>query len=339
MKVRAALSLLAGAFVLYFAFRGLITHVPFTGPPLAFASVLLFVAAAALALLAPGRASANELRGGPSRMPLWAAIVCVVVAGALPILSTAQHDHAHGVHTPHVTWYIGAGGILATIVCARRRPVVAWVGTAALAVTSILGVGDVVDALLAGLVGSVMWVILAQMLVAFTDRAHRDTARLALIQHQSSAWRAAQETSRRERRERVQLAIGVAGPILARVIDSQGSLTDAERAQALTAEATLRDELRGAKLLDAEVRRVIAERRQAGSVVSLYDEGGLDELERDALSRVRDELAATLRRATSERIIVRTSRLPETAVTVVGRGSGGDADVELWHEIARPVHV
>ena len=47
-------------------------------------------------------------------------------------------------------------------------------------------------ALALGLVGSVVWVALAELLLRSMDRAARDTARLAQLQRAASAWQASQ---------------------------------------------------------------------------------------------------------------------------------------------------
>jgi len=104
------------------------------------------------------------------------------------------------------------------------------------------------------------------------------------------------------------------------------------------AEGTLRDELRGAVLLNDAVRDAIAGARRDGASVTVFDEGGLEGLEEARVSQIRDELAVVLKSARSNRIIIRAGRDEVTAVTVVGRAAGGARDddaVELWHEIRR----
>jgi len=87
--------------------------------------------------------------------------------------------------------------------------------------------------------------------------------------------------------------------------------------------------------------------RRRGTVVTLLDEGGIDELEDDELIRVHGALAEALRGTRAEKVIVRT--VPEgsdVAVTVVGLDGTGDGaaallgrdeeeEVSLWLEIPR----
>ena len=240
----------------------------------------------------------------------------------------------------HATWYLGAVGAVLTIMCARHRPIHAWIGIGVLALESSLAIG-LVHALASGLVGSAVWVAVAQLLMVFTDRAYRDTARLAALQQATSAWQASQAVRRQERRRRVQYALAVAGPVLSRVIAAEGVLNDEERTEARLAEGRLRDELRGARLLDDDVRETINAARLRGATVTVFDEGGLDEIEAGDLDAVRRELAETLRETDAARIIIRTAPDPRVAVTIVGR-SASDAglteedDLQLWKEIPRP---
>ncbi|WP_029149337.1 hypothetical protein [Microbacterium indicum] len=336
MRLRWALVALAAAFVVYYGVRGLLNPIPYDRPGSAVLAVAMLFAAAAVALGVPATGPRDRERLGPGAMPRWAAGVSAALAAALPFPALDALSSIDDRAAPHATWYIGAAGVILTTIAVRRRFLWAIAGLAALAVTSTIVLRALGTALAAGLVGSALWVALAITLVTLADRAFRDTLRLTKLQHESSAWRASQIARRRERRERVQLALGVAGPVLTRVIESQAQLDDAWRDEALFAEATLRDELRGTALLDDAVRAAIAGARRRGSVVSLYDEGGLAGLDEAGLQGVRAELARTIAAAGSAQIIVRTSRLPATAVTVVGRASDDEDDVDLWNEIPRP---
>jgi hypothetical protein len=198
-----------------------------------------------------------------------------------------------------------------------------------------MGIGQ---AFTLGLVGSITWVLVAQLLVFFWDRAVRDTERLADIQRAVSAWHATQLVRQRERRVRAQRALAVAGPVLSRTVAARGALTEQERLEARLAEGTLRDELRGGSLMSAAVREAITEARRAGATVTVFDEGGLDGIDEDRIEEIRAELADVLARARSNRLIIRAGRDDTNAVTVVGRTAGGATDddaVELWHEIRR----
>ena len=224
-----------------------------------------------------------------------------------------------------------------TIVMVRRRPVVAWAGIGLLAVCSSVWIG-VADALAYGLVGAVVWVVVAQLLTGLVDRAAADTAELTELERRSSEWLAVQEGRRRERRTRVQQALAIAGPVLIRTIETEGDLSPAERDSARLAEGALRDELRGPRLLDETVRARLREARGRGSMVTVLDEGGLDGASEDQIAHVRAQLADVLEGAASDRIYIRTSPNDQAAVTVVGRTADGAEEdtVDLWREIPLP---
>jgi hypothetical protein len=345
-SVRRVFETIAIAFTAYFAVRGLVRPEGMGDLLLPVIAVTLYLALTLVALFVeqPPRGEAAEPAGAPreragSVLPLWAALVVLAGAAVIPLLVTAYTPPDERTAS-HATWYLGAVGAVLTIVCARHRPIHAWIGILILTLESSAAIG-LPSALSLGLVGSGVWVALAQLLMVFTDRAYRDTARLADLQQATSAWQASQAVRRLERRRRVQYALAVAGPILSRVIAADGDLTDDERTTARLAEGRLRDELRGARLLDDDVRDAIAAARLRGATVTVFDEGGLDDLAPEHLDAVRHELADTLRQTDAARIIIRTAPDPQVAITIVGRSPGGEGltdedDLQLWREVPRP---
>ncbi|WP_150952388.1 hypothetical protein [Microbacterium testaceum] len=340
VSVRSILSVIGLAFTAYLAARGLIWTSPETVERgwLIVAALVLYLPVTWLWIFAIG-ARDRSGEAPASRLPVLgvalALVVALVVSNA-PFLAVTDAGRTQ----PFVTWVIGGVGALMTIVMVRRRPIVAWGGMLILAVSTSLWLGPL-QALSLGLVGSIVWVTAAQLVTIALDRAARDAERLAELQQAASAWQASQSGRQRERRLHVQRALQAAGPILARTIENGGNLRAADKQAARRAEASLRDELRGNRLLDDDVRAEIDAARRRGSAVSLFDEGGLDGIGIGDLTCIRAELAAILREVASERVIIRTSPHHEIAVTIVGRSTGesagGDDDqVDLWREIRRP---
>jgi hypothetical protein len=119
-----------------------------------------------------------------------------------------------------------------------------------------------------------------------------------------------------------------------------GDLTDDQRRECRLLESAMRDEIRGRRLLDDGVRSAVIGARRAGTLVTLLDEGGIDDLEGEALALVQERVAEAVRSARVDKLIVRTVPAPsDTAVTVVGlrtaAGDPSDEDVDLWLEIPR----
>jgi len=327
--VRSVATLLGVGFAMYFAARGVWWIEQPSAPLLMVAAIGVFLVAVNIAILWD---SATTVR-----MPWWTALLSLAAAIAVP--SMVAHSLDPLVRTaPFATWYIGGIGLLGVVCVVRRRPVVALLILVALTVSSSMHLGFVV-ALSLGLVGSIMWIAVAWLLVMFWDRAVRDTERLADIQQAVSAWHATQQVRQRERRLRTQFALAVAGPVLSRTIAAHGALDAEERLQARLAEGRLRDELRGADLLNDAVRDAIEAARRGGAVVTVFDEGGLEGIPEHRREQIRDELAAVLRGVTAQRVIIRSACDPDVAVTVVGRAAAGavrdDDAVELWYEIPR----
>lgn len=360
ISVRTVLSALALAFTAYLAARGLWwAGAELPQPLVAVATLSLYLATTWLCIFwEPLRASfasasdddpdaplipvvpegdvAHPAIRGARRLPLWAASLAVFMALMVPA-ATSFAVGPEAQTAAFATWYLGGIGALMTILMVRRRPWFAWAGIVILAVESMIFMGPA-SALGLGLVGSIVWVGVAQLLVRGMDRAAGDTSKLAQLQRAASAWQTSQVVRQRERRLQVQRALSVAGPVLARTVATGGSLTEDDRLEARLAEGRLRDELRGPRLLDDDVRAELERARRRGASVTVLDEGGLDGLDEASLTEIRRKLADTLRTAGSDRLFIRTSPHDSVAVTVVGRSSSdaglSDEDaVDLWQEI------
>ncbi|MCK6081535.1 hypothetical protein KZX37_08050 [Microbacterium sp. EYE_5] len=344
VRVQTGLSIVAVVFTAYLAVGGLVWTAPVRQPAVFIAALSLYLATTWLCVFwgATPRAAApvadGSLRRGEA-LPMWLCLLVLATAALVPLATWSAVDESARL-APFATWSLGGIGALLTIVAVRRRALIAWIGVFVLGVSAAFWIG-VLDALTLGMVGAAVWVVAAQLLTMLVDRAAVDTAELTGIQRRSFEWLASQEGRRRERRVRVQQALAVAGPILIRTIESDGGLEPEEREQARLAEGSLRDELRGPRLLDESVRAMLQGARRRGSTVTVLDEGGLDGAAPDALDRIRADLAEALEGASSERIYIRTSPHPRVAVTVVGRSRrrddpDGEEVVDLWHEISHP---
>jgi hypothetical protein len=329
LTVRMVATGLALVFACYFAARALAWTTPPPRPMLVLLAVAIYLASfAVIAIVGAGRSV---------QMPRWAAALALVSALAIPQLSNLGLDSAD-LRAPYATWYIGSVGLTGVVCIVRRRPWAGWLVLVLLTLSSTAWIGFL-QALGLGLVGSTVWMVIAQLLVAFWRRAVRDTDRLAGIQQAASAWQATQIVRQRERRERVQYALTVAGPVLGRVIETRGELSPDEKRAAHLAEGRLRDEIRGGELLNERARAAIESARARGATVTVFDDGGLEGLDEHTKGRIREELADVLSGSSSARLIIRAPKDARIAVTVVGRSAAGassDEDsVELWHEIPR----
>lgn len=344
--IRPFLSWLAVAFTVYLTVGGLLWTRPgaVEQPVVAVASLVLYLMTALVCIFwpAPAAPAADPVAGEltrPSSLPLWTTLLALVVTVVVPN-ATWMSMAASARTESFATWGLGGIGALMAILVVRGRAWFAWAGVLLVVVEAVFWIG-LPNALALGAVGAVLWVGVAHLVTGLVGRAARDTAELTQLQRAASEWLASQEGGRRERRAQVQRALAIAGPVLARVVETEGRLDAAERKQAHLAEGALRDELRASRLLDDEVRAQLDAARRRGAVVSVTDEGGLDDLDVDTLVQIRARLAMALTDASSEQVFVRTSTHGDTAVTVVGRSRGGDGEdvVDLWHEIERTTPV
>jgi hypothetical protein len=322
---RAAIILLAACFSAYHVVLGLSALDVPRSPWPALAALAAFAGAVVLSLLRPRTRV----------LPVWVAVVDLAVAIGLPLAVSSQLDPS--ADNGYATWYVAAVGTLLTIVMVRGRDAFAWAGIGFLTLHSLwwAGLGSLGGL---GVVGSVVWVVAANVVMYAVKKTGEDAERFAEVERKASEWRAAYDAHVVERQHRLEHTYTMAEPLLTEIVRCEGELTDEQRAECLLLEATMRDEIRGRGLLNDEVRRVVTAARRRGAAVSLLDEGGLDELDAERRETVLTQLAGALDGADADTLIVRTvPRAEDVAVTVVGlkapQGDDEDSDVTLWLEI------
>lgn len=284
------------------------------------------------------------------RMPWWMAAFNVAVSVAVILLVTAQLDVHGSVGSDYSTWYPAAIGTLMVITSTRKQNLFAWLGVGALALHTTVWAGPAALATL-GVVGSILWVAVSNVLSYSLAKISRDARQYALAEREAAEWQAAQDAHLFERQFRLRQTNRMALPMLRQIVASNGDLSEDQRRECNHLEAAIRDEIRGRKLLDSRVREQVMMARRRGVIVTLLDEGGIDDLSEPEMERVLGSLASAVRQSDADRIIVRT--VPEgsdVAVTVVGLRSSDDGNsgvlghseddddqVELWLEIPRAV--
>jgi hypothetical protein len=279
------------------------------------------------------------------RMPIWMASFNLAATVVITLLVTSVLDpHRDDYNIGGGTWYVAALGTLLTITSTRRRHGLAWAGMAFLAIHTVVWAGPGALASL-GVIGSISWVAVSHILSSGMLKATKDALRFALAEREATDWQAAQEAHVFERQFRLGQTSSSALPMLRRIQASGGELTEEERRECLYLEGAIRDEIRGRKLLNDAVREQVMIARRRGAIVTLLDEGGLDELSESELGRVHRQLADAISSTSADTVIVRTAAdATETAVTVVGLRSATEAqdgvqdtheddEVDIWLEI------
>jgi hypothetical protein len=314
---RPLLYALGGGFSLYHVVLAFFSYRLAAATPADLLAVGLYVVATVIALLPSSATRMNAVTA-------WA---MAGVAVALPLLVSPSLDP--GASNGYSTWYIAAVGTLMTIVCSRSRPVFAWTGMLVLIVHTMIWAGPL-SLFTLGVIGNLAWVGAAQALIIELGRAGSEARVLEAAERAATSWRAAEDMLRR--------------------IASEPGLSDEERLECRLLEASVRDEIRGRRLLDDDVRRLVLAARRRGVTVSVLDDGGLDHSSERESGRVLHELAQALGgiRAGVDRIVVRTASADSpSAVTIVGLRTAGDGsavalgsddsadEVDAWVEIRR----
>lgn len=299
-------------------------------------AVALYVAATVVALWP----------SATTRLSTPVAASMTMVAVALPLLVAPELDPA--APNGYSTWYIAAVGTLMTIVCSRSRPVFAWTGMLVLIVHTMIWAGPL-SLFTLGVIGNLAWVGSAQALIIELGRAGSEARVLEAAERAATSWRAAEEAHLTEREIRLEQTRAIASDMLRRIASEPG-LSDEERLECRLLEASVRDEIRGRRLLDDDVRRLVLAARRRGVTVSVLDDGGLDHSSERESGRVLHELAQALAgiRDGVDRIVVRTASADSpSAVTIVGLRTAGDGsavalgsddsadEVDAWVEIRR----
>jgi YD repeat-containing protein len=283
---------------------------------------------------------------GPSRMPIWNAVLNVGVAVALPLLVTGELIPT--ANNGYGTWYVAAIGTLMVITSTRRRHTFAWIGLGFLVAQTVVW-GGVQELVTIGVIGSFIWVGISHVLSNGLASAVRDAQRFARAEREATDWQAAQEAHVFERQFRLDQTSMMALAMLRTIEKKNGDLTEEERQECLHLEGAIRDEIRGRKLLNDAVRKQVMRARRRGATVTLLDEGGIDDLPDEELDRALNQLAAAIAKTDGDKVIART--VPEgsdVAITVVGLRTVGDGsasalgqdsldddEVDLWLEIPR----
>ncbi len=235
-----------------------------------------------------------------------------------------------------------AGCVLVWMAGHRLPPLVAT----AFLVAAIAVWGGPADVVRLGLAAEIVLVAAGLLLHRALRRVTDATERAAATERETLLWQAELDAYQLERQDRLRRAESEVAPVLRRIVERDGELDDASRAECRVLEQTLRDEIRGRRLLNDALRRVIRAHRRRGALVQVLDDGGLDDLAPAALDALLDDVAERLRPVRSSRIVIRTGDpQSDTAVTIVASspdemaaalGLDGDDTVDLWTTVPRP---
>jgi hypothetical protein len=262
-------------------------------------------------------------------LPTAHAVVTVIAAAVIPILCYSQlkvSDLAPG--GSYLTWFIGATSTMLAVVALRGRLVLALVGLAfVIAETLAWGGFNVVSQV--GLIGAFQLVGAATAVSLGLQASRRAAKKYGDMASAVEAQTARQTASRLERKNRIESALQAAQPVLQRIIDLRGKLSEADRYELLLTEFALRDEVQGGNLLDNGVRIAIRDARRRGVEVTIFDEGGMEDANPEDANAMRNAIARAIDSADKGTVAVRSPKDETFMVSITSQRPTEDGP-DLW---------
>lgn len=268
---------------------------------------------------------------GDSRgMPRWLALTNLLVCAAIPIAINSQLDPAH--LGDYATWYVlGVGTILGGTAVRGRRGF-AWLGLLIL-VIEIAAWGGIGSLGSTGLPGVLSLIVTGHAVSIGVERAVKAARELNLRAAATAAETAAVEAAGEVRSRLMEQTLNRAIPALNLIAALGGQLNEKQKREARLLEAGLRDEIRGATLLNDQMRSAIMAARERGVEVLVLDEGGLDELSEADKREVLDKVAKSFEGVSEGRLTIRAPKGEEWRITVAAIRPGTSAP-DLWLKVS-----
>jgi hypothetical protein len=263
-------------------------------------------------------------------MPRWLALTNLLVCAAIPIAINSQLDPAH--LGDYATWYVlGVGTILGGTAVRGRRGF-AWLGLLIL-VIEIAAWGGIGSLGSTGLPGVLSLIVTGHAVSIGVERAVKAARELNLRAAATAAETAAVEAAGEVRSRLMEQTLNRAIPALNLIAALGGQLNEKQKREARLLEAGLRDEIRGATLLNDQMRSAIMAARERGVEVLVLDEGGLDELSEADKREVLDKVAKSFEGVSEGRLTIRAPKGEEWRITVAAIRPGTSAP-DLWLKVS-----
>ena len=263
------------------------------------------------------------------RIPAPLGALNLLVVAVVPWLVLAQlplKDYA--VSGSYQTWFIGALSILLAINSIRGYPILSWVGICVLWVEVIVWGGPEVITT-SGLIGALLMVIAAWAI----GRGLRATEAEATVFHDSASRTRSQtaksQAAREERQRLIQATLLTGLPLLERIVETQGDLSDSDREEALLLKARFRDEIQGRNLLNDGVRIATRQARQRGVEVTFNDDGGLEALSPSEVAGIHRSIAQAIDGVSGGKVHIAAPKGENYAVSIIATRPGA-AGPDLW---------
>ena len=227
----------------------------------------------------------------------------LLVSALVPILmSIAIHPE---IASGYSTWHVAGIATLMGITAVRQHRTIAWIGVA-LEVVVVLVWGGFGILFNSGVIGAVLLVAAAHGASNTLRASARAAKEYRELEVSTNAAIAAKSAARKERQNRVEIALKASLPFLQMIVARKGKLTDAEKAEALLIERSLRDQIRGRMLLAPDLVNEVKSARQRGVEVQLLDDGGLEDVTEEHRQQLLSKIADELKNINAGRVVIRT---------------------------------
>ena len=306
---RWAVSLVASGFAIFHAVLGLSSLGANQDRTLAIACLAIYLVAILISIdLFPGY-----------YIPQWLAICNLAASIAIPALLQQQLDPK--LLSGSSTWYVMGIGTLMGVTALRKHRSIAWLGMVYLAV-QVVAWGGVSSFFSSGLIGAFMLVFVAHALSVGLDRVAIDIEKFNAETLASEVALVSTSAARLERQDRIDSALKGALPMLNKIRDANGNLTEKDAAEARLLEAALRDEIRGRQLLNEDMRNQVNLARRRGVEVILLDEGGLSDCDAETVTGLLSQVSKSLGKIQEGRVTIRAPKGEDWKITIAAMRSG-----------------
>lgn len=262
-------------------------------------------------------------------LPAAHAVACMIAAVGIPIICYSQLKVSDlSISGSYLTWFIGATSTLLSVVAIRGRIVLALIGQAVIVVETVIWGGpNVIFSV--GLLGAVQLVLAATAVSLGLRSSMAEAEKFNELATAVEAQTARQTAARLERKNRIESALRAAQPVLERIIDQRGKLSDADRYELLLTEYALRDEVQGKSLLDDGVRIAVRDARRRGVEVTIVDDGGMDSASAETGIALRSSIAKAIDSANSGTVAIRAPKGETFMVSVTAQRPEAEGP-DLW---------
>jgi hypothetical protein len=240
----------------------------------------------------------------------WLVTALILLVPTLVNLSLSSY-----LPNSYTTWYVSGIGTLMAVLAVRQGQIQAIVGIGAL-VVQLVAFGGLNSVFTSGLIGAALLVLTGFASAAIIASAVAEAERYQSRASETLAATAARSAIRTERKARLRQSLRGALPILQRVVDTKGALTEPEKLEARLLEAELRDGIRGRSLARPQLVQAVRALRSQGVEVQLVDDGGLEDLSIAETESLISEVIKLISAVREGKVVVRAVRGESWRITV-----------------------